>query len=200
MNKAFLYCTIVIASSLGLTNCATKQNANSWNVSSPDSTLVVNVSLERGKVFYSVLDAASGDTVIFKSATGVLAQHQNFSDSLKFSGVSTTTIKEKYTMITGKRKENENFCRQLTLSLTNNNNIPVEIIFRAYHEGMAFRYHFPEIADTIKITGEESEFTISTEGKAWIQDYEMPYEWGPAYEAWYTDGATIGSPAKEVRF
>ncbi|HEY5744928.1 MAG TPA: glycoside hydrolase family 97 catalytic domain-containing protein [Chryseolinea sp.] len=198
MNKPFLYCIIIIASSLGLTNCTKKQNANSWKVYSPDSTLVVNVSLESGKVFYSVLDAASGDTVIFKSATGVLAEQQNFSDSFNLSGVSTTTIKEKYTMITGKRKENENFCQQLTLSLTNNNNIPTEIIFRAYHEGVAFRYHFPEISDTVRITGEESEFTISTKGKAWIQNYEMPYEWGPAYEAWYSYGTPIGSPAKEV--
>jgi alpha-glucosidase len=189
---------IVIASGLGLTNCTTKQTADSWSVSSPDSTLVVKVRMERGKIFYSVLNAISGDTVIFKSATGVLALHQNFSDSLKFQGISTKTIKEKYTMITGKRKENEDFCNQLTLSLTNNNNIPVEIIFRAYHEGVAFRYHFPEIEDTMRITGEESEFTISTEGKAWIQDYEMPYEWGPAYEAWYTNGSPIGSPSMDV--
>jgi hypothetical protein len=78
VNKAILYWIIVITSGLVLTNCTTKQNANSWSVSSPDSTLVVNVKLDRGKVFYSVLDALSGDTVIFKSAMGVLAQDQNF--------------------------------------------------------------------------------------------------------------------------
>ena len=55
----------------------------------------------------------------------------------------------------------------------------MDIIVRAYDEGIAFRYHFPETANSLflHITGERTSFTLPEGTRAWYEEWAQgPYE------------------------
>lgn len=58
----------------------------------------------------------------------------------------------------------------------------MDIIVRAYDEGIAFRYHFPETANSLflHITGEQTSFTLPDGTMAWYEEWAQgPYEKRP---------------------
>ena len=82
------------------------------------------------------------------------------------------------------------------LAFENPNKEKIRIIFRAYNDGIAFRYHFPGSDGSLhKIVFESSGFAISKEAKAWIQPYDLNVRLKPCYETYYEDGVTPGTPS-----
>ena len=79
--------------------------------------------------------------VLPNSPLGISRKDQQFVDGLIPVKVSDPeSIHDKYTMITGKRKDCENFGTEKVFSYKNSNNQPLDIIFRIYNDGVAFRY------------------------------------------------------------
>ena len=97
-----------------------------------------------------------------------------------------------------KRKENQAVANETTISFNNNNNIPVQIVVRAYDEGVAFCYRFPEIKKKITVTHESTTFSLNPDGKAWLQSYGLPAQWAPSYEEMYGNGIPIGQAARDT--
>jgi alpha-glucosidase len=177
--------------------CAKKEQITTvWNVFSPDSTLQASVTLNSGKLTYTVLSA--GDTVIKTSDLGISRTDQSFIDGLLFvEAAPINTVDEKYTMMTGKRKENRSFAKELTITFKNKSEGKLQVIFRAYNDGVAFKYNFPETdAKPYTVNKESTTFAIPTEGKAWVQLYDFPCIWCPAYENWYRE-TKIGENAPD---
>ena len=55
----------------------------------------------------------------------------------------------------------------------------MDIVVRAYNEGIAFRYHFPETANSLflHITGEQTSFKMPEGTMAWYEEWAQgPYE------------------------
>ncbi len=165
-------------------------NSKQWITSSPDDSLRFIVTNNNGNLFYSVL--LQSDTVIKTSALGVTTNGQSFTSGLTFKDQSTKKIDENYIMVTGKRKLNHNLANETTLSFINNNNIPIQLIVRAYNDGVAFKYAFPG-NKTITVNDESTSFHIPADGVAWLQTFEF----NPAYEGWFTFGSPIGENAKD---
>jgi hypothetical protein len=80
-------------------------------------------------------------------------------------------------MICGKKKTCENFGTEKVLSYTNSANQPVNIIFRAYNNGVAFRYVFPDHSDSlVNIISEATSYVLPDSTCRWMQPFEISYE------------------------
>jgi len=183
---------------INLSFCGKKNSIDRWSVLSPDSNLVASLQLgKNGTLNYTVLSGS--DTIIGFSPLGLIRSDQAFDSGLVLvEAAPITNITEKYTLLTGKRKENNANANELLLTLKNAKGSKMQVIFRAYNEGVAFRYKFPDTdTSTFTITEEKSGFAVSTGGKAWLQPFGLPNDWGPAYEELYLAKNEIGASSPD---
>ncbi|MFC5682201.1 glycoside hydrolase family 97 protein [Flavobacterium sp. MAHUQ-51] len=133
-----------------------------------------------GQVYFKVLyKNQSGYTeVIPNSPLGIIRKDQQFSDNLKFISVSKSkTINEKYEMISGKRKSCGNLGNEKVLKYVNSNNKPINIVFRVYNDGVAFRYEFTEKSNSVtEIVDETTTYVIPETTYRWVQPFQNSYE------------------------
>ena len=113
-----------------------------WKLLSPDKKVEVSIFIDRGSLSYSVL--YNRKVAIQKSPLGIDMGDQSFSSGLRWMRKSSSQINENYSLMVGKRLTNQQLGNELILSFTNANNKNVDVVFRAYNDGMAFRYFFPD--------------------------------------------------------
>jgi alpha-glucosidase len=178
---------------LALSTLFTAASAQEWNFDSPDKKLNVRI-LNQQKLSYAV--TYNGKVVINDSPLGIQLDDQQFTEGLKFRDRKQTNIKETYRLLVGKRLDANNAANELTLEFENVNKKKIQVIFRAYNDGIAFRYHFADSDGSLhKVMLESSGFAIPKEAKAWIQPYDLNVRMKPCYETYYEDGIAPGSPS-----
>jgi hypothetical protein len=70
------------------------------------------------------------------------------------------------------------------------------VTFQVANDGVAFRYGFPEKEATPRvIRGELSGFCLPSQSRGWLQPYQEPSMWTPAYEDYYLNGIAAGTPS-----
>ena len=188
----------------------TPKSDTSWQLTSPDKTILVTVFNSKNddsqtELRYKVDRLLDGDTIsiIESSPLGLERHDESFSHNLEFASVSKVkVIDETYALLHGRHSEVRNNANEFKIMFVNMNGAPIEITFRAYNDGVAFRYSFPQGKDNIAeytVSKELTGFKLSITGKAWIQKYDKPFEWGPAYEQYYETEMPIGtaSPNEE---
>lgn len=183
--------TIWIVSILFPIVVAAKEPKNTWTIVSPDKNIKFTIENRQGTLSYYVL--LQNDTVVRRSALGIVTDDDDFSSGLTYQSETPKKIDEVYTMIIGKRKSNRNEANELALTFMNNAKNKIQFAFRAYNDGVAFRYQFINVKKPVTVTKELSSFTIPTSGEAWLQSYG----WSPAYENWHTFGSKIGGNAPD---
>lgn len=165
--------------------------AQEWNLASPDKKIIIRISND-SRISYTVTYGKR--TVINPSPLGIQRDDQQFSTALKFVAQEENKIAEPYTLLVGKRLQAHNPANELILTLENANREKINIIFRAYNDGIAFRYLFPGSAGGLHtITQEYSGFAIPKEAKAWIQPYDLNVRKKPCYETYYENAITPGT-------
>lgn len=170
--------------------------AQEWNLASPDKKISIRI-LNREKLSYSV--SYDKRTVIEDSPLGIQRDDQQFNASLKFLQKKQSKIKDPYTLLVGKKLKADNPANELTLVFENENKGKINLIFRAYNDGIAFRYNFSTGDGGVrKIMAENSGFAIPKEAKAWIQPYDLNVRKKPCYETYYEDGIAPGSPSPNL--
>jgi alpha-glucosidase len=166
-----------------------------WQVASPDELLSIQVELCDGKLTYSIFQLNDSDThaLLANSHLGIRRADQSFSDQLTFfSEGESVCINERYAMLIGKQRNLHNYCNEKQLTFKNQVGVQIQIILRAYTDGVAFRYVFPNVdPKEYKITDELTSFNLPCKGKFWSQPYDIVYEAGPAYETLYTRGKEL---------
>lgn len=112
------------------------------------------------------------------SLLGILRSDQQFVSNLKLTGEDKPVlIHDSYEMLTGKRKACENYGVEKTFHYYNSAKQPLDITFRVYNNGVAFRYTFPNHSDSsFSITGEGTAYTIPAGTSRWMQPYQISYE------------------------
>jgi alpha-glucosidase len=142
-----------------------------WQVTSPNGKIVAIIELNNlGEPTYKVnyIDNTT-NTVIETSKLGVNRNDCDFRNGLFLSNSSNENISENYLMATGKQLALQNNANQLTLEFIKCG-VQFNIIFRAYNDGVAFRYQFPQSSSsTYSINQENSTVKVATNGKAWLQ-------------------------------
>lgn len=196
----FIFCTFSCAENEPTINNDTSNEIPIDNglLRSPDGKISVKLELnENKKVFYKVFITKDGQevTLLQSSPLGIVRNDICF-DALEYiSHSQLKTADEVYTLSSGKRLFNRNYFNELTFHFKN-----LDIVFRAYNDGIAFRYVFPGETNngkTYKVLDELTGFKFP-QGKAWMQPYDEPSAYGPAYERYYEGYMPIGtsSPTK----
>jgi hypothetical protein len=113
---------------------------------------------------------------------GLSRSDQDFSKELKFLKASKPVlINERYTVVHGKKSICTNSANEVVVSFENLSGAKLNIIIRAYNDGIAFRYEFPEKGGKFVMKDELTAYTIPKETTRWME------KWNTANEGLYTE-------------
>ena len=164
------------------------------SVASPNQKINIgmynNTDIEKGEWFFNVNYSTNGQIseIIPKIELGLDRSDQNFSKELKFlKAGKIVSINEKYTAIHGKRSQCSNSANEIVISFENPSKAKINIIVRAYNDGVAFRYEFPEKSGAFVIKDELTAYSIPDSTQRWLEKFN------PANEGLYSlmvDGET----------
>ncbi len=107
---------------------------------SPDGRISVTVISKSGTLLYSI--EAEGKTLIAPSRLGMLVKGDDNKHAMKITNHKTLSFDKTWRPICGKRSQVHNQFNELKLGVTVTGGVSntMNIIFRAYDEGVAFRY------------------------------------------------------------
>ncbi|MFD0793807.1 glycoside hydrolase family 97 catalytic domain-containing protein [Mucilaginibacter litoreus] len=167
-----------------------QQKASEWKVISPSGALQINLKLNNGALSYSVTD--KGEVIVKPSKLGIESTTEKFSDHLSFANVLTRPVSEIYVLPTGKYSVYKAKANQASVTFTNSYSAKMTVDLRAYDDGIAFRYRFPDSAKTYTLVNESTEFAVP-QASAWMQQYGND----PAYENVFKNGIPAGTAAPD---
>ncbi|WP_456867427.1 glycoside hydrolase family 97 protein [Galbibacter sp. BG1] len=165
-----------IASAVALVTIACqKEQPTQFEVASPEGVNKISFSLESGAPSYSVTHGEK--TVLNPSKLGfVFKNADSLNTNFEIAGIKERTFDDTWEQVWGEKKEIRNNYNELVVELQEKDEAKrkLNIEFRAFDDGVAFRYVFPEqgIKDSIFIMDELTTFNLKDDGKAW---------WIPAY-------------------
>lgn len=159
---------------------------NAQEIVSPNKKIKVIVSKKAsdeksfGQVYFKILYKKKSEyiEVMPSSSLGIVRDNQQFSDNLKLINVSQSKeVNQKYGMICGKKMLCENLGNEKVFRYVNPNQQTLDIVFRVYNDGVAFRYEFNNKSDdVVNIVDETTSYSIPLETKRWLQSYTDAYE------------------------
>lgn len=141
-------------------------------IQSPSKELTLDFKLaEKGSPSYSL--SYKNKPVVLKSLLGIyLKGETDLATNFKIDSVRTMTFNESWKPVLGEQSSIINYYNELTLCLSQiGTNRKLNIIFKVYDEGMAFRYEFPKQStlNYFIISDEKSEFNLAGNHKTfWI--------------------------------
>ncbi len=159
-----------------LFSCTQSDKDEIYVLSSPNGSNTIKFELKNATPYYSLLHKDT--TVISPSLLGfVLKNRDTLAGNFKIVKIDTTSFDETWEQVWGEKRYIKNNYRQLSATLeevSGEKKRKLEIQFRAFDDGIAFRYVFPEqgLKDSIFIMDELTEFNLRSDGEAW---------WIPAY-------------------
>lgn len=114
------------------------------SIRSPNERILLSTHAENGQVAYSV--EFNGQPIIAESRLGVELAGGAFSGALEVTHTETSSFDETWKPVWGQFSEYRNHYNQLTLDLAEVEapKRTMQVILRAYDDGIAFRYVFPE--------------------------------------------------------
>jgi len=108
---------------------------------------------------------------------GLLRGDQDFSKDLKLLKTGQPVlINEQYTVLHGKRKRCSNSANEMSISFENQGKSKLNLIIRAYNDGVAFRYEFPEKEGTFVVKDELTDYVIPAGTKRWMEMWDLANE------------------------
>ena len=151
------------------------------------------------KLFYRVESGAEGvrAVVLDRSLLGLRLHGQDFVEGLQFASAQPQKlVEEAYTLLHGKRRECHNRANQLSLAFRNATGLPLEVDFRAYDDGAAFRYRLPSgLAGPQTLESEATEFALGQKAKIWCAPSDKASTYSPAYETYYENEIASDTPS-----
>jgi alpha-glucosidase len=138
---------------------------------------------------------------LFESALGIENDHSKFwCENLALKSISRDSIDQTWNPVYGERSVVRDHYNEMTLhfskydeageiheghsgtSYDKRRSYQMDIDVRAYNEGIAFRYHFPETSNGLflHITGEQTSYTLPEGTMAWYERWAQgPYSYQP---------------------
>lgn len=183
LHKRMRYLQIVVVALSMAMICSCSQNRDTV---SPNGKICVSVYVEPspnndyGQAYFNVnyLEGKSKKQLFSKAGLGLCTEQQRFANNLRLVSVSAPeSISESYEMITGKRSLCANNGVERIYHFENENKQTLKIAFRAYDDGVVFRYLLDETtADTAFVTTELTSYPIPDGTNRWMQQYTNDYE------------------------
>ncbi len=157
------------------------------SVSSPDKQISVVVNAPKEFVsdtwFLQVNYNNNGTTPIIPVMNlGLMRNDQDFSKDLQFIKTGKARlISSNYSTLHGKRSRCTNSANEITVVFQNPWSAKLNVIIRAYNDGIAFRYEFPEKDGKYVVKDELTSYFIPDSTKRWLEKYN------PANEGLYSE-------------
>lgn len=164
--------------------------AKRFVLNSPDGNIQVTVEYNKDDGTVSYKASREDQTVIASSPLGIKTDKVNFSTGLHYVDLSRSKIDNTYSLPVGKVSTYVNRANQLQLAFTKERQ-KYNVIFRAYNEGIAFRYAIPGEGD-VDITGETTGFSMPGEPDFWGQKY--PNKFGNENPLGKIEGSSFSLP------
>ena len=180
-------------------------------LSSPDGKYTITIEgMTYGLTFNNKVVVEHGllgvdiDNRLFESALAVpRGVHENWCSDLTLESVdSMESVDTTWTPLYGENRQVRDHYNQLVLHYEKGSNgqgtisegydkrkyYAMDIVVRAYDEGIAFRYHFPETSNGLflHITGEQTSFRMPDGTMAWYEEWAQgPYDKRPLKGEWF---------------
>ncbi|MGJ8639838.1 MAG: glycoside hydrolase family 97 catalytic domain-containing protein [Opitutaceae bacterium] len=140
------------------------------SITSPDARIQLRTHAEGGHVAYSV--NFNGKPIIAKSRLGIELAGGAFAGALKVVSSETSSFDETWKPVWGQFSEYRNHYNEITLDLAEGEapKRRMQVILRAYDDGIAFRYVFPEQAGLkdVNFKNELSQVSVISDApRAW---------------------------------
>ena len=186
--------TIVFA----LTACCLHLTAQAedFSVTSPDGHLKATILFSDGKLSYTV--SRDNRMIVNESPLGLKISTEDLSEGLELVGTEEGSVDDAYTLPVGKCSQYRDHCN--TLSIATQKGIwQLNVLFRLYDDGFAFRYVIPkpdsrsaatltEEASRIRVANISSTTACRFLGNSGGNDPNYPYE---GLYTKYTDWSTL---------
>jgi alpha-glucosidase len=161
-------------------------------LTSPDGKTIITFSTEDGKASYAVVK--EGETVIESSQLGfTLNGKPDLTGPFKLKNVTTDAVDETWEQPWGEEITVRNHYNEAKIELqeTLGEKRLLTIVFRAFDDGIGFRYEFPEQENlkAFEISDELTEFALPEDFQAWSI---------PAYKGEYYESLYKKSPVSEL--
>ena len=180
-------------------------------LSSPDGKYTVTIEgMTYGLTFNNKVVVEQGqlgvdiDNRLFESALAVpRGVHENWCSDLTLESVdSMESVDTTWTPLYGENRQVRDHYNQLVLHYEKGSNgqgtisegydkrkyYAMDIVIRAYDEGIAFHYHFPETSNGLflHVTGEQTSFRMPAGTMAWYEEWAQgPYDKRPLKGEWF---------------
>lgn len=154
-----------------------QKSQETYKISSPDQRNNIHFQLsESGAPYYLVYHG--DEMIIDTSYVGFDLKDQSpFRDGFRVLSALETEIVDPWEMPWGEQREVMNHYKQLLIEMQEEAapNRKLNLYFRAYDDGIAFRYEFPEQegADSLVIMDEHTEFQLTGDHTSWW----IPGDW-----------------------
>jgi len=168
--------------------CSSKSD---FSISSPDGQITAKMTFDKktGVLNYTV--QSREHEIITASPVGLSTSIGDFTGGMKLKKYAQKTIDETYTLPQGKVSTYRNNANELTVVLKKEGK-EVDVIFRVYNDGIAFRYEIPGVGE-IEISGENSAIQLAGENFTyWGQNHPNRYGYESALGP--IDGEQMSNP------
>ena len=170
--------------------------ADDFSVSSPDGHLKATIIFDDGKLSYTV--SRDDRTIVKESPLGLKLSVIDLTEDLELVEAENGSVDDTYTLPVGKRSQYRDYCNTLSV-LTEKGTWRLNVLFRLYDDGFAFRYVIPKYRghSSAILTDEASRIRIATLksctacrflGNSGGNDPNYPYE---GLYTNYTDWTTL---------
>ena len=176
-------------------------SAKDVKVSSPDGSLTVTVGVDGGKAWYSV--TRGQQTVINRSELGFVLKDGDLKGNFKMGKVTRSSLDETWSQPWGEDAQVRNHYNEMRVRLQEKKmkKRNLDVVFRAFDDGVAFRYEFPRqpgLQDFV-IMDELTQFALPSDAQAWsIPALQAYYEGIYTREPLSKKGKMSGPVALEV--
>lgn len=179
-----------------------RQAPSLWKVDSPGRQIRLEIFMQdhsgSNRLYYRVY-IRSNDAfkeIMDPSPLGIEREDGRFHENLEW--IATEELrdrKEIYTLVTGKKRNCSNTYNALHLTFRNREKQLFTVMCRAFNNGIAFRYHFPEKSNReVRVTEELTGFDFKA-GNFWGYPYDTVAKYTPSYETYLTGPVPTGTPA-----
>lgn len=122
-----------------------------------------------------------GRPLILPSALGLVAQERDLAGGFSVREIVKRSVNETWTQPWGENKILRDCHNEMTAVLKNDDGVLLTLRFRAFDDGVAFRYEWevPDL-DSLTVTDELTEFRFAEDGVSWsipgnFNTYELLY-------------------------
>ena len=165
--KRFFYLFLI---TLVLASCARQPH-----MASRDGAIALSFRLtELGEPQYYVTH--DEEPVIEWSSLGLLAEQADLTNGFKITGTERHPYDDIWQTVWGEERLIADHHNEMTVHLLHTSGIRMDIIFRCFSDGFAFRYAFPEQEQqTITILDESTEYRFAQDHEAWSIPWRTEY-------------------------